>query len=416
MIIFFKKNYKNFLYYTKYIFIKFLNMHLFIIKNFIFIFLLLRQSYAEYMYTELRPPKINAASYILIDYNSGQVLSELNADMQRAPASLTKMMTSYIVGKLINSGQINPNDLVTITKDSWMLGNPELKGSSLMFLRPGDHVSISELTRGIILQSGNDACVAIANYISGDQRSFVELMNNYAHQLNLKNTFFKNVHGLDTSGQFSSARDIALISIALIRDVSHEYIKYKEKEFTYNHIRQINRNNLLWDKNLHVDGIKTGHTKLAGYNLAASAVNNNMRLISVLLGSNTAHERDRGSKSLLQWGFRSFNTILSLKSEEIFLKKSVFFGNVDKVNLGVKKNVYLTIPKGKDKDIVIEYTLDSSVLKAPLKKYQKVGKIIFKLNNSIITEVPLVTLEEVHSGNALHYIIDYIKLNIQKFI
>uniref|UniRef100_A0A1B0C1R2 Lipoyl synthase, mitochondrial n=1 Tax=Glossina palpalis gambiensis TaxID=67801 RepID=A0A1B0C1R2_9MUSC len=224
-------------------------------------------------------------------YIKSQVLAEMNADSKRAPASLTKIMTSYIIGKLIDSGQIHPNDLVTINKDSWMLGNPDLKGSSVMFLQPGDQVSISELTRGIILQSGNDACVAIANYISGDQNTFVGLMNDYARQLNLKNTFFKNVHGLDIPGQFSSARDMAIISIALIRNVPREYQKYKEKEFTYNHIRQLNRNNLLWDKTLKVDGIKTGHTKSAGYNLAASAIHDKMRLISVLLGGSICTRR-----------------------------------------------------------------------------------------------------------------------------
>lgn len=193
-------------------------------------------------------PQIDAESYILIDYNSGKVLAESNADARRDPASLTKMMTSYVIGQALKAGKIGQDDLVTVGQDAWATGNPVFKGSSLMFLKPGDRVPVSKLTRGINLQSGNDACVAMADYVAGSQDSFVNLMNNYVQQLGLKNTHFKTVHGLDADGQFSSARDMALIGQALIRDVPDEYAIYKEKEFTFNNIRQVNRNGLLWDK------------------------------------------------------------------------------------------------------------------------------------------------------------------------
>ena len=186
-------------------------------------------------------PQIDAEAYILIDYNSGKVLAEMNADARRDPASLTKMMTSYVIGQALKAGKIGQDDLVTVGQDAWATGNPVFKGSSLMFLKPGDRVPVSKLTRGINLQSGNDACVAMADYVAGSQDAFVNLMNTYVSKLGLQNTHFQTVHGLDAQGQYSSARDMALIGQALIRDVPDEYAIYKEKEFTFNNIRQMNR-------------------------------------------------------------------------------------------------------------------------------------------------------------------------------
>uniref|UniRef100_T1I9N8 Peptidase_S11 domain-containing protein n=1 Tax=Rhodnius prolixus TaxID=13249 RepID=T1I9N8_RHOPR len=254
-------------------------------------------------------PQIDAESYILIDYNSGKVLAEMNADARRDPASLTKMMTSYVIGQALKSGKITQNDIVTVGKDAWATGNPTFQGSSLMFLKPGDRVPVSQLSRGIILQSGNDACVAMADYVAGSQDAFVSLMNNYVKALGLQNTNFQTVHGLDAPGQHSSARDMALIGQALIRDVPDEYAIYKEREFTFNNIKQTNRNGLLWDSSLAVDGIKTGHTNAAGYNLVASATEGQMRLISVVMGGRTFKGRETESKKLLTWGFRSLKPL-----------------------------------------------------------------------------------------------------------
>ncbi|MBC8944314.1 MULTISPECIES: D-alanyl-D-alanine carboxypeptidase DacA [Xenorhabdus] len=355
-------------------------------------------------------PQIDAEAYILIDYNSGKILAEKNSDVRRDPASLTKMMTSYVIGQAIKSGKIGPNDIVTVGKDAWATGNPVFKGSSLMFLKPGDQVSVAMLSRGINLQSGNDACVAMADYVAGSQDAFVSLMNKYVQSLGLKNTYFQTVHGLDAEGQYSSAHDMALIGQALIREVPDEYAIYKEKEFTYNNIRQPNRNGLLWDKNLNVDGIKTGHTSGAGYNLVSSATEGNMRLIATVMGSPTFKGRETDSKKLLTWGFRFFETVSPLRADKEFASEPVWFGDTDKVQLGVEKDVYLTIPRGRLKDLKASYVLNSNELHAPLAKDQVVGTINFQLDGKTIEQRPLVVMQEVKEGGFFSRIFDYIRL------
>ncbi|WMY95699.1 MAG: serine hydrolase [Arsenophonus sp.] len=355
----------------------------------------------------LKHPDINAASYILIDYYSGKVLSEKNADHRRNPASLTKLMTTYTIGQKIKTGKISMNDKVIIDNNSW-IHNPIFKGSSLMFLKHGDQVSISQLMRGIILQSGNDACVVIAKYIAGDETNFIKLMNYNVKKMGLKNTHFLTVHGLDFDGQYSSARDIALIAQALIRDIP-EYSIYKEKEFTFNNIRQLNRNTLLWNKNFNVDGIKTGYTTAAGYNLVASATKGNMRLISVILGAHSKDIRNIESKKLLNWGFNFFETIKLLEKKKQLLSQAIFFGDKHQVSLGINKNLYITIPRRRIKDIKIYYTFNN-VLQAPLKKNTIVGYITVELDKKNIEQQPLVSLTEVNKGNFLFKIIDYFKL------
>ncbi|AUH01599.1 serine-type D-Ala-D-Ala carboxypeptidase [Prodigiosinella confusarubida] len=355
-------------------------------------------------------PQIDAEAYFLMDYNSGKVLAKMNADTRRNPASLTKMMTSYVIGQAIKSGKINPNDIVTIGKDAWATGNPVFKGSSLMFLKPGDHVPVYMLNKGIILQSGNDACVAMADYVAGSQDAFINLMNGYVKELGLKNTHFETVHGLDAEGQYSSARDMALIGQALIRDVPNEYATYKEKEFTFNNIRQVNRNGLLWDTSLNVDGIKTGHTASAGYNLVASATEGPMRLISVVLGGHTFKGRETESKKLLTWGFRFFETVSPLKADKEFASEPVWFGDSDRVSLGVAKDVYITIPRGRMKDLKASYILNNTELHAPLSKNQVVGTINFQLDGKTIDQRPLVVMNEVKEGGVFSRMIDYIKL------
>lgn len=359
-------------------------------------------------------PQIDAEAYILIDYNSGKVLAEMNADTRRNPASLTKMMTSYVIGQAIKSGKIGAEDMVTVGKDAWATGNPEFKGSSLMFLKPGDRVPVSKLTRGINLQSGNDACVAMADYVAGSQDSFVNLMNNYVKALGLQNTHFKTVHGLDAEGQFSSARDMALIGQALIRDVPDEYAIYKEKEFTFNNIRQTNRNGLLWDTSLNVDGIKTGHTEAAGYNLVASATDGQMRLISVVLGGHTFKGRETESKTA-DLGFRFFETVAPLKVGKEFASEPVWFGDSDRVQLGVDKDAYLTIPRGRMKDLKASYVLNTPEIHAPLAKTKLWGTINFQLDGKTIDQRPLVVMNEVKEGGFFSRMVDYIKLMFHRW-
>ncbi|WP_259050563.1 D-alanyl-D-alanine carboxypeptidase DacA [Klebsiella sp. BIGb0407] len=357
-------------------------------------------------------PQIDAEAYILIDANSGKVLAESNADTRRDPASLTKMMTSYVIGQAMKAGKFDENSIVTINQDAWATGNPVFKGSSLMFLQPGMQVPVNKLIRGINLQSGNDACVAMADFVAGSQDAFVGLMNSYVGALGLKNTHFKTVHGLDAEGQYSSARDMALIGQALIRDVPNEYSIYKEKEFTFNNIRQTNRNGLLWDTTLKVDGIKTGHTNAAGYNLVASATEGDMRLISAVLGGRTFKGRESESKKLLTWGFRFFETVSPLKAGKEFASEPVWFGDNDRAALGVDKDIYLTIPRGRLKDLKASYVLNSPELHAPLQKNQVVGTINFQLDGKIIEQRPLVVLQEMPEGGFFGRMIDYIKLTL----
>ncbi|RTF46920.1 D-alanyl-D-alanine carboxypeptidase DacA [Serratia marcescens] len=356
------------------------------------------------------PPQVDAKAFILMDYNSGKVLTEGNADTRLDPASLTKIMSSYVIGQAIKAGKIKPEDMVTVGKDAWAPGNPALRGSSLMFIKPGDQVPVLELNKGIVIQSGNDASIALADYVAGSQDSFVGLMNNYAKSLGLQNTHFLTVHGLDAEGQYSTARDMALLSQALIRDVPDEYAIYKEKEFTFNNIRQMNRNGLLWDNSLNVDGIKTGHTDAAGYNLVASATEGQMRLISAVMGGRTYKGREAESKKLLTWGFRFFETVAPLKVGKEFASEPVWFGDADRVELGVDKDVYLTIPRGRMKDLKASYVLNTPEIHAPLAKNQVVGSINFQLDGKTIDQRPLVVMNEVKEGGFFSRIVDYIKL------
>ncbi|WHQ74403.1 serine hydrolase [Pantoea sp. Lij88] len=355
-------------------------------------------------------PGIDAKAWILIDYASGKVLTESSADQRLDPASLTKMMTSYVVGQAIKAGKIKPDDLVTVGQDAWATGNPKLRGSSLMFLKPGDRIPVHELNKGIVIQSGNDACIALADYVAGSQDSFIGLMNNYVKALGLQNTHFMTVHGLDAEGQYSTARDMALIAQALIRDVPEEYALNKEKEFTFNNIRQINRNRLLWSTNLKVDGVKTGHTSGAGNNLVASATEGDMRLISVVLGTASDAIRFRESEKLLTWGFRFFETVMPIKADAPFAQQRVWFGDKSQVNLGVAKDAALTIPKGQMKNLKASFKLNAPQLEAPLKKNQVVGTIDFQLDGKTIEQRPLVVLQDVPEGGFFSRMIDFVMM------
>ncbi|QGF27714.1 serine-type D-Ala-D-Ala carboxypeptidase [Pantoea eucalypti] len=355
-------------------------------------------------------PGIDAKAWILIDYASGKVLTESSADQRLDPASLTKMMTSYVVGQAIKAGKIKPDDLVTVGQDAWATGNPKLRGSSLMFLKPGDRIPVHELNKGIVIQSGNDACIALADYVAGSQDSFIGLMNNYVKALGLQNTHFMTVHGLDAEGQYSTARDMALIAQALIRDVPEEYALNKEKEFTFNNIRQINRNRLLWSTNLKVDGVKTGHTSGAGNNLVASATEGDMRLISVVLGTASDAIRFRESEKLLTWGFRFYETVTPIKADAPFAQQRVWFGDKSQVNLGVAKDAALTIPKGQMKNLKASFKLNAPQLEAPLKKNQVVGTIDFQLDGKTIEQRPLVVLQDVPEGGFFSRMIDFVMM------
>ncbi|RUT66203.1 serine-type D-Ala-D-Ala carboxypeptidase [Morganella morganii] len=353
-------------------------------------------------------PQVDAKAYVLMDYNSGKILASANEDERLDPASLTKIMSSYVVGQAIKAGKVTPDDIVTVGINAWATGNPALKGSSLMFLKPDDRVKLIDLNKGMVIQSGNDASIALAEYVAGSQETFVSQMNSYAKQIGLTNTYFKTVHGLDSEGQYSTAKDMALLTQALITDVPDEYVIHKEKEFTFNKVRQPNRNRLLWSTNLNVDGVKTGHTSGAGHNLVASATDGPMRLISVVLGAPSDRVRFAESEKILSWGFRFFETVAPVKADTPLTTERVWFGDISEVPLGAEKDIYVTIPKGKLKDLKATFELDSTTLEAPLAKNQVVGKINFILGDKVVEQRPLVVQQEVGEAGFFGRIWDYI--------
>ncbi|KMK20434.1 peptidase M15 [Pluralibacter gergoviae] len=360
-------------------------------------------------------PAVDAKAWILMDYASGKVLSEGNADEKLDPASLTKIMTSYVVGQALKANKIKLTDMVTIGKDAWATGNPALRGSSVMFLKPGMQVSVEDLNKGVIIQSGNDACIALADYVAGSQDSFINLMNGYAQKMGLTNTTFKTVHGLDAPGQFSTARDMALLTKASIRDVPDEYAVNKEKEFTFNKIRQQNRNRLLWNASLNADGVKTGTTAGAGYNLVSSATQGDMRLIAVVLGTKTDRIRFSESEKLLTWGFRFFETVTPIKPDATFVEQRVWYGDSSEAKLGAGDAGSITLPKGQLKNLKASYTLSEPQLTAPLKKGQVVGTIDFKLNDKTIEQRPLVVMEAVNEGGVFSRMMDFVLMKFHQW-
>jgi D-alanyl-D-alanine carboxypeptidase (penicillin-binding protein 5/6) len=355
-------------------------------------------------------PSINAKGFILIDYSTGKVIAEGNADMQLAPASLTKMMTSYIIGKELINGDLTNEDKVMISEKAWAKNFPD---SSKMFIEVGTEVSVSDLNQGIVVASGNDACVAMAEHIAGSESAFADLMNAYAEQLGMSSSFFENSHGLDSSEHFTSPRDMATLAVAIIKDVPKEYEIYRQKSFTYNNIKQYNRNSLLWDRSLNVDGMKTGHTSQAGYSLVTSATKGNMRLVTVVMGTDSERARKVESKKLLNYGFRFFETITPYKAGNKFLSNRVWMGDKELVDLGISMDTPITIPRGQSKNLKVNFKLDRQ-LEAPLAKGEIVGKVFLQLGDKDIAQYPLVTLEEINKGSILTQLVDYVKRQFAK--
>jgi D-alanyl-D-alanine carboxypeptidase (penicillin-binding protein 5/6) len=336
------------------------------------------------------PPQLAATAYVLMDASTGDIIAESGADGQFAPASLTKMMTSYIVEHEVSEGNISFNDLVPISVKAW-----KTEGSR-MFVREGTQVRLEDLLRGVIIQSGNDASVALAEYVAGSEEAFADLMNQHAERLGLKNTQFKNATGLPAEGHYSSPRDLALIGRALIQDFPEQYAIYKEKYFTYNDIKQPNRNRLLW-RDPTVDGIKTGHTEEAGYCLVSSAVRDDMRLISVVLGTTSDQARAQESQKLLAYGFRFFRNYPLYKAGQELNKPKVWKGMTDSVALGLGADLSLTIPRGSEDTLAA--TLDlPEVIEAPLAAGEVVGHLLVTLEGEEVAREPLLALQAVEEA------------------
>lgn len=353
-------------------------------------------------------PEVAAKGYVLMDYQTGKVIASRNADMRLAPASLTKIMTAYVIGQELNSGAITMQDMVTVSENAWAKNFPE---SSKMFIEVGKQISVSDLLRGIIVQSGNDACVAMAEHIAGSEDAFASMMNSYAEKLGMTSTRFANSHGLDNPEQFTSPRDMGVLSAALIRDVPEVYQIYSEKEFSFNGIKQYNRNSLLWDRSLAVDGVKTGHTSEAGYSLITSAIQDDMRLISVVMGTESERARKEENRKLLKYGFRFFETIVPYQAGESFVAHKIFMGDRDTVDLGIMQDTPITIPRGQSKNLQANFELDNK-LEAPLAKGQVVGTLYLQLDGEDVASYPLVTLQQVNEGGLFKRLMDYAKLKL----
>ena len=351
------------------------------------------------------PPHINAKAYLLIDHNSGHVLAEHNADKKIEPASLTKLMTAYVVLFEIDRGGISLEDEVKISEKAWRMGG------SRMFIRVNTHVSVKELLKGLIIQSGNDATVALAEHIAGSESAFVELMNQHAERLNMNATHFNNSTGWPDKNHYTTARDLAILSQAIINDFPEHYTEYKEKEYTYNNIRQYNRNRLLWLDD-RVDGLKTGHTEAAGYCLISSAKNKSMRLISVVTGTKRDNARIAASRKLLNYGFRFFETSLIHEANTEITNLRVWKGEEQKLSLGISKNLYVTIPKGLRKKIKNKIKVEA-MIEAPVKEGQSYGQLNIMLGDKQLATQELVALSSIKEGSIWRKLVDNIQLMFQ---
>jgi len=363
---------------------------------------------ADILPNTVPPPAIQAGAWVLMDYTTGQILTAGNEHQQRNPASLTKLMTGYVVDRAIDSHKITPNDEVTVGHDAWAKGNPVFDGSSLMFLKPGDRLTVRDLSRGLIVDSGNDACVALADYVAGGQPQFVQLMNGYVQKLGLKDTHFETVHGLDAPGQHSSAYDLAVLSRAIIHGEPDFYHMYSEKSLTWNGITQQNRNGLLWDKTMNVDGLKTGHTSGAGFNLIASAVDGERRLIAVVMGAESAKGREEQARKLLHWGQQNFDTVQILHSGKQVGNERIWYGDKEQIRLGTDQDFWLALPKTEVPNIKARYVLDRKELDAPIAAHQRVGEIQLYDRDKVVAHWPLVTLESVNKGGVFSQFSDWL--------
>ncbi len=351
------------------------------------------------------PPALDASSYFLVDFKSGRVLAEKNPDDHFEPASITKLMTAYLVDKAIADGDISLDEMVTISEKAW-----RMKGSK-MFVEVGKQVSVEELLKGLIIQSGNDASVALAEHVAGSESAFVGYMNHQAQLLGMVNTHYVNATGWPHENHYTSARDIAILTRAVIREFPESYRYYKEREFTFNKIRQFNRNRLLW-RDESVDGVKTGHTEAAGYCLVASAARDQMRLVSVILGAKSDKARTQSSQALLNYGFRFFETHKLYRSEEILKTARIWYGDQEQISMGVGKDIHITIPRGRYRDLDASMEIDREI-SAPVLQGQQLGQVNIKLDEELILTENIVAMQAVSEGSIIVKALDSIKLMFQ---
>ena len=345
-------------------------------------------------------PEINASGYLLMEMHSGKVLVEKNADQRLEPASLTKIMTAHIVFEEIAKGKLKLSDMVHISEKAW-----KTEGSR-MFVKVNSDVSVEDLLRGLIIQSGNDSAVALAEHIAGSEDAFAGLMNAHAAQLGMTSTNFVNSTGLPHPDHYTTPSDIVKVTAATIRDYPDFYPMYAEKQFTYNEIKQYNRNNLLWRNNA-VDGVKTGHTEAAGFCLVSSAKYDQMRLIAVIMGTESAKARIKESQALLAFGSRFYETHRLYEARQKLTENRVWFGDQKTLALGIGEDVYVTIPR-RDYDNLKPTLEVKAKLEAPINKGDSLGNVTVMLGNDVVTTRPLVALAQVEKGSLWRRFLDFI--------
>ncbi len=344
------------------------------------------------------PPKVEASGYLLMDYHSGAVLAESNGEKRLEPASLTKIMTAYVVFRELEEGNISLQDQVLVSKKAWKTPG------SRMFIEVGKKVSVDDLIRGMIVVSGNDACVALAEHIAGSEESFVSLMNEQALRLGMTNTHFVNSTGLPDPDHYTTPGDILKVTRALIREFPQYYSIYSQREFTFNKITQKNRNRLLW-RDPSVDGVKTGHTKSAGYCLVASAKREGMRLLSVVMGTKSEEARAEESQKLLNYGFRFYQTHRLFGAGEPLKEVRVWKGDREQLELGPAEALHVTIPRGDYDKLKLRTRIEPRIT-APVKQGEELGRLLVELEGEVLAEVPLVALQEVGEGGLVHNLVD----------
>ncbi len=350
------------------------------------------------------PPELNNKSYVLMDYETGQILASKNENEKLAPASMTKMMTSYIIEQKLLKGELTENEQVRMNESAWCKGS---SSESCMYVPLNGTATVLEMLRGIIIQSGNDASKAMAEHIAGNEGTFAHMMNQEAKRIGMTNTQFINSTGMPAEGHYSTAKDMAGLAQHIIKDSSKYYPIYSEKEFTFNGIKQGNRNALLYT-DPSVDGLKTGHTDEAGYCLTTSSKRGPMRLISVIFGTPSMSERADQTRALLAWGFANFETANVQPANQVLAKAKVWFGKENEVQVGLAENFNVTMPKGKADGIKTQLVVQPN-LSAPLQKGQVVGKLVASLDGKVIAEKPLVALKPVEEAGFFARLIDHIK-------
>ncbi|MGZ8162527.1 MAG: D-alanyl-D-alanine carboxypeptidase family protein [Methylobacter sp.] len=351
-------------------------------------------------------PLVAASSYILQDYNTGKVLAENNADAKVAPASLTKIMTVYVVFRELGNGHLHLEDNVTISKKAWQTSG------SRMFIEVNNQIKIEDLLKGVIIQSGNDASVALAEHVAGNELTFADMMNQHAERLGMTNTHFLNADGLPLPDHYTTARDLAILTRALIKEFPDYYRWFSQKEFTFNKITQQNRNKLLW-RDETVDGVKTGFTDEAGYCLVASALRDNMRLISVVMGTKSVNVRTNENQNLLNYGFRFFETHRLYQGKTSLTEARIWKGDTNNLQLGLAEDLFVTIPRRHYNDLKAVINIDKNIT-APVKEGQKLGSVNVALKDEVLANQDLIALKPVDKGSIFQRLYDEALLLVNK--